>query len=87
MLSKTIESLKYLLVEYRFYFLSIVLLLGLLIYNHNETLALEKELARINKELHDNQVTFERRQKEYNEKAKQQQAKLERMIKEIKSHK
>lgn len=85
--SKTIESLKYLLVEYRFYFFSITLLLALLIYNYNETLALEKELGRINKELHDNQVTFERRQKEYNEKAKQQQAKLKRMIKEIKSHK
>lgn len=87
MLSRKIETLKYLLLEYRFYFISITLLLALLIYNHNETLALEKELVRINKELHLNEVTFERRQKEYNEKAKQQQAKLERMIKEIKSHK
>jgi hypothetical protein len=87
MLSRTIESLKYSLSEYSFYFLSIVLLLGLLIYNHNETLALEKELARIDKQLHINKVTFEKRQKEYNEKAKQQQARLDHMINEINSHK
>lgn len=87
MLSKTIETLKYLLLEYRFYFLSIILLLALLIYNYNETLALEKELARINKELHLKQVTFERRQKAYNEKMKQQHAEIERMIKEINLHK
>jgi hypothetical protein len=48
---------------------------------------LQKELARVNNELYVKQVIFERRQKEYYEKIEQQQAKLERMIKEIKSHK
>ncbi|PJJ07343.1 hypothetical protein CLU83_0506 [Flavobacterium sp. 1] len=87
MLSRIIETLKYSLLEYRFYYLSIVLLLVLLIYNHNKTLTLEKELVRVNNELHVKQVTSERRQKAYDEKVKQQQEKLERMIKEIKSHK
>lgn len=50
-------------------------------------MALEKELVRINKELHIKQVTFERKQKAYNEKMKQQQAEIERMIKEINLHK
>jgi hypothetical protein len=81
MISKTIETLKYLLLEYRFYFLSIALLLALLIYNHNETLALEKKLVRINKELYLKQVTFERRQRAYNEKMKQQHAEIERLQK------
>jgi hypothetical protein len=49
MLSKTIQSLTYLLLEYRFYFFSIILLLVLLIYNHKKTQALEKELVRISK--------------------------------------
>ncbi|RTY67082.1 MULTISPECIES: hypothetical protein [unclassified Flavobacterium] len=80
MLTKTIESLKFLLLEYRFYFCSIALLLALLIYSYNKTLSLEKELQL-------NQTTFERRQKAYDEKAKQQREKLERMIKEIKSEK
>ncbi|RTY67101.1 hypothetical protein [Flavobacterium sp. LB2P53] len=80
MLTKTIESLKFLLLEYRFYFCSIALLLALLIYSCNKTLSLEKELQL-------NQTTFERRQKAYDEKAKQQREKLERMIKEIKSEK
>ena len=87
MLSKTIESLKFLLLEYRFYFFNIVVLLVLLIYIQNEALALKKEHARINKELQMNQATFERRQKAYDEKAKQQREKLERMIKEINLHK
>ena len=77
MLSKTIQVLKYLLLEYHFYFFSITLLSVLLIYSHNETLALEKELVRINEEFQMNLVTFEKRQKTYDEKAKQQQAKLE----------
>ena len=72
MLSKIIETLKYLLLEYRFYFLSITLFLALLIYNYSETLALKKEHARINKELHLKQVIFERRQKAHDEKMKQQ---------------
>ncbi|RTY78010.1 hypothetical protein EKL97_14580 [Flavobacterium sp. LS1P28] len=80
MLTKTIESLKFLLLEYRFYFCSIALLLALLIYSYNKTLSSEKELQL-------NQTTFERRQKAYDEKAKQQREKLERMIKEIKSEK
>jgi hypothetical protein len=50
MLSKTIETLKYLLLEYCFYFLCITLLLILNIYNHNKTLVLEKELVIINKD-------------------------------------
>ncbi|MFV8465823.1 hypothetical protein [Flavobacterium sp. LB1P62] len=83
MLSKTIETLKYLLLEYRFYFLSIALLLALLLYSYNKTLSFEKELIRIEKELHMNQAIFEKRQKAYDEKAKQQREKLERMIKEI----
>jgi hypothetical protein len=87
MLSRTIETLKYILQEYRFYFLNIALLFALLIYNKNETLALEKELVRIDKELQMNQVKFESRQKAYDEKMKQQQAEIERMIREIKSHK
>ena len=87
MISKTIETLKYLLLEYRFYISSIALLLVLLIYNHNETLALEKELLRINKELHLKQVTSEGKQKAYNEKMKQQHEEIERMVKEINSHK
>ncbi len=80
MLSKTIERLKYLLLEYRFYFCSIALLLALLIYSYNKTLSSEKELQL-------NQTTFERRQKAYDEKAKQQREQLERRIKEIKSEK
>ncbi|SDH07856.1 hypothetical protein SAMN04488062_10458 [Flavobacterium omnivorum] len=80
MLTKIIESLKFLLLEYRFYFCSIAFLLALLIYSYNKTLSLEKELRL-------NQTTFERRQKAYDEKAKQQREKLERMIKEIKSEK
>ncbi|SEG27029.1 hypothetical protein SAMN04488130_108149 [Flavobacterium urumqiense] len=39
MLSKTIETLKYFLLEYRFYFLSFTLLLDLLTYSYSETLA------------------------------------------------
>lgn len=81
MLSKTIETLKYLLLGYRFYFFSIILLLILYIYNHNKTLSLEKELIQINKELHLKQVIFERRQKAHDEKMKQQQTEIERMLK------
>lgn len=84
MLSRTIETLKYSLLEYRFYYLSIALLLVLLIYNHNKILTLEKELVRVNNELHVKQVIFERRQKAYDEKVEQQQAKLERRLEEIK---
>jgi hypothetical protein len=83
MLSKTIQVLKYLLLEYHFYFFSITLLSVLLIYSHNETLALEKELVRINEEFQMNQVTFEKREKTCDEKMEQQYAEIERMIKEI----
>lgn len=83
----TIETLKYLLLEYRFYLVSIVFLFALLIYNHNETLALEKELIRINKELHVKQITFEIRQKAYDVRAEKRKVKLEQMLQEIKSHK
>lgn len=80
MLSKTIERLKYLLLEYRFYFCSIALLFALLIYSYNKTLSVEKEL-------YQKQIIFEKRQKAYDEKAKEQREKLERKIKEIKSEK
>lgn len=76
--------IQYVLVEYRFYFFSIVVLFALLVYNSYEILSLDKELVRIEKELQMNQATFERKQKVYDEKAKQQQAQLERWIKEIK---
>lgn len=82
-----LSKIKYLIFEYRFFLFSITLLFILLIYNHNKTLTLEKELVRVNNELRVKQVIFERRQKEYYEKVEQQQAKLERMIKEIKSRK
>jgi hypothetical protein len=87
MLSKIVEMLKQLQLQPVFSLIIITLLLIAYIYNHNETMALEKELVRINKELHLKQVTFERRQKAYDEKAKQQREKLERMIKEINLHK
>jgi hypothetical protein len=84
MLSRAIEILKFSLSQYRYYYISIALLLVLLIYNYNKTLILEKELVRVNNELHVKQVIFERRQKAYDEKVEQQQAKLERRLKEIK---
>ena len=87
MLSKIVEMLKQLQLQHVFSLIIITLLSIAYIYNHNETMALEKELVRINKELHLKQVTFERRQKAYDEKAKQQREKLERMIKEINLHK
>ena len=87
MLSKIIEMLKQLQLQHVFSLIIITLLSIAYIYNHNETMTLEKELVRINKELHLKQVTFERRQKAYDEKAKQQREKLERMIKEINLHK
>lgn len=87
MISKTIQTLKYLLLEYRFYISTIALLLTLLIYSYNKTLILEKELIQVNKELHLKQVIFERKQKAYNQKMKQQHAEIERMIIEINSHK
>lgn len=64
-------------------FTLIIFAVVLLMYNHNKTLALEKEHARINKELHLIQVTFERRQKAYDEKMKQRRIEIERMRKAI----
>jgi len=87
MLSRTIETLKYILQEYRFYFCIIIFLLSLLVYNRYEILIVEKKRLEIDKELYQLEVKSERRQKAYDEKMKQQQAKIERMIKEIKSHK
>jgi hypothetical protein len=87
MLSKAIETLKYILQEYRFYFCIIIFLLSLLVYNRYEILIVEKKRLEIDKELYQLEVKSERRQKAYDEKMKQQQAKIERMIKEIKSHK
>jgi hypothetical protein len=87
MLSRRIETIKYMLLEDGLYISIIALLLALLIYNYNETLALENELVRVNNALHVKQVTYEKRQKEYYEKVDQRQAKLERMLKEINSQK
>lgn len=56
-------------------------------YNHQKTLALKKELIRLDKKLYLEQVTFEKRQKEYKEQSKLRQAKIERIIKELKSEK
>jgi uncharacterized membrane protein len=56
-------------------------------YNHQKTLALEKELIRLDKKLYLIEVTFERRQKEYKEQSKLRHAKIERIIKELKSKK
>lgn len=81
MLSKIIEMLKQLQLQHVFSLIITALLLILCIYNYNATLALKKKLVRINKELHLKQVTFERRQKVFNEKIKQQQAEIERMQK------
>lgn len=87
MLSKTIEILKHILSEHRFYYFSIIFLLALLVYNRYEILVVEKKRLEIDKELYLLQVKSERRQKAYDEKMKQQQAKIERMIKEIDSKK
>lgn len=61
----------------------LIISIVVLINNHHRMIELEKKRVRINKELHEIQVTYERRQKEYYEKAKQQRAELERMRKEI----
>ena len=86
MLPRTIQILKYILQEYRFYFCIIIFLLSLLVYNRYEILIVEKKRLEIDKEVYQLEVKSERRQKEYDEKMKQQQAEIERMIKEIKSH-
>lgn len=85
MLSKTIEILKHILSEHRFYYFSIIFLLGLLVYNRYEILIVEKKRLEIDKELYQLQVKSEKRQKAYDEKMKQQQAEIDRIIKEIKS--
>lgn len=84
MLLKIIEMLKQHQLKLVFSLIIIAVLLIMYNYNHNETLVLEKKLTRINKELHLKQVTFERRQKTYNEKAKQQRAEIERMRNQLK---
>ncbi|WP_158614727.1 hypothetical protein [Flavobacterium sp. RSP49] len=48
---------------------------------------MKKELVKIDRELYLIEVTFERRQKEYKEQSKLRQAKIERIIKELKSDK
>lgn len=87
MLSRAIEALKDTLSEYRFYFLSIIFLLALLVYIRYENLILEKKRLEIDKELYQLQMKSEKRQKAYDEKMKQQQAKIDFMIKEIESQK
>jgi hypothetical protein len=84
LLSKIIEMLKQHQLKLVFSLIIIAVLLIMYNYNHNETLALEKELIQVNKELHLKQVTFERRQKTYNEKAKQRRAEIERMRNQLK---
>lgn len=56
-------------------------------YNHQKTLALEEELIRLDKKIYLQQVTFEKRKKEYKEQNKLRQAKIERIIKDLKSEK
>lgn len=87
MLSRAIETLKDTLSEYRFYFLSIIFLLALLVYIRYENLILEKKRLEIDKELYQLQMKSEKRQKAYDEKMKQQQEKIDFMIKEIESQK
>ncbi len=85
---RIIEILKEILTEYRFFFFYIIIfLLSLLVYNRYEILILEQKRLEIDQELYQLQVKYERRQKAYDEKMKQQQAEIERMIREIKSHK
>ena len=85
---RIIEILKEILAEYRFFFFYIIIfLLSLLVYNRYEILILEQKRLEIDQELYQLQVKYERRQKAYDEKMKQQQAEIERMIREIKSHK
>jgi len=84
LLLKIIEMLKQHQLKLVFSLIIIAVLLIMYNYNDNETLVLEKKLARINKELHLKQVTFERRQKTYNEKAKQQRAEIELMRNQLK---
>lgn len=56
-------------------------------YNHQKTLALKKELVKIDRELYLIEVTFERRQKEYKEQSKLRHAKIEQIVKELKAEK
>jgi hypothetical protein len=51
--------------------------------NHRHTLALEKELDRINYELHLKQVTHDRRMKEHEEQAKKHKEQVETIKSEI----
>jgi len=85
MLSRRIETIKYMLLENGLSISIIALLLTTSIYYYNETLILEEELARVNYQLHVRQVTYEKRQKEYYEKGQQQREELKQMIKEIES--
>lgn len=85
MASKTIETLKLLWPD-GFYLFIQALLLALFIYSYNETLILEKRINELNEERLQ-QVIFDRRQKEFHEQSNLQQAKIERIIKELKSEK
>lgn len=51
--------------------------------NHRHTLALEKELGRINYELHLKQVTHDRRMKEHEEQVKKNKEQVEALKSEI----
>lgn len=63
-----------------FIWVSMVLLTLLLINSYRRWMELEKEIQEIH-------ITYERRQKEYDKKEKQQRAEIERMLKEIKAKK
>lgn len=52
-------------------------------YNHKDTLALEKELIRLDKKLYLEQVTFEKRQKEYDQRMEQKFAQYDSIKMEI----
>lgn len=84
--SKTIETLKLLWPD-GFYLFIQALLLALFIYSYNETLVLEKRINELNEERVQQQVMFDRRQKEFHEQSNLQQANIERIVKELKAEK
>jgi hypothetical protein len=60
--------------------LAIITVLSILYFNnHSKTLELEKELARINKELYLKQIILERRQKAFDEQKKKHHEQIERL--------
>lgn len=62
-----------------------IVLIILFLNNHRRTLELEKELARVNRELYLNDIAFEKRKNEYEIQAKKQRKRLENMKRDLKS--